>query len=295
MKIPVAVMSFDRPHYLEAVLQTALRQKGFGRFEPVFYLFQDGAVSPRTGTVYGNPDKMPESVEVFRKYVPDGIVIDSKVNLGVALNFDRAERVLFEEKAYEAAIFLEDDMLLQPHYFATMAQLMEFAFRRDDIGMFAAYGFRKSTPLAEQRARAHEICLMDEHNWAFGITRRAWIARDSVVRHYLDLISDLDYRSRGDRNNQIKGLQRALGRGGRGYLTSQDSMKNMACEVLGIHRINTFTNNARYIGKVGEHSTEERFKAAGHAASVLYDRPHGDFELPSSEALRHMRVGLANR
>ncbi|MDD3444606.1 MAG: hypothetical protein PHS60_04300 [Zavarzinia sp.] len=295
MQLPIAIMSFDRPHYLERVIHSVLRQTDCSPFEPVFFLFQDGAKSPRTGAMATETTLINRSIDVFKKYFPDGFIVNSDFNLGVAMNFDRAERVLFEDNKFDAAIFLEDDMLLQPHYFSTMGALLNIAFSRDDIGMFSAYGFRNTTPLVEQRARERELCLMDEHNWAFGITREAWAARDKVLRWYLDLISDIDYRTRGDRNPQLRGLQRALGRGGKGYLTSQDSMKNLACEVLGIHRINTFTNNACYIGRVGEHSTEDKFRLGGYANTVLYDRPHVDFDVPSSEALRLQRIGLLNR
>lgn len=292
MKLPIAMMAFDRPAYLESVLQTVLRQTGYGKFDPVFFFFQDGAVSPRTGNVAGSPDRISASISIFEKYLPQSILLPSGVNLGVAMNFDRAERILFEEYEFEAAIFLEDDLILQPHYMETMAALMEIALEYEYIGMVSACGYLTSTPLAVQRARARELCLMDEHNWAFGITRRAWTARDRVLRPYLDLVSDIDYRTRSSRNPQLKAYQRGLGRGGRGYLTSQDSMKNLALETLGIHRVSTFTNNARYIGKIGEHSTEEKFSAKQYDHTILYDKPHTQFDVPSSDDLGLRRAGL---
>lgn len=296
-KIAIAVMSFDRPHYLERVLQTVVGQLPMRDAEPIYYLFQDGSTSPRTGLVYGNAKLMAESVKVFQRYLPDGKVYDSQVNLGVAMNFDRAERVLFEENGYDAAIFLEDDLLLQPHYFQVMEELLALAGTRTDIGMVTALGYQHHTPLAEQRAHAREVRLMDEHNWAFGMRREAWQARDKVLRPYLERVSDIDYRERdkGDRKLALKALQQSLSRHGAGYLTSQDSMKNMACELLGLHRITTFTNNARYIGKEGEHSTAEKFAARGYDRTVMYDRPHGGFEFLPAETLRRMRVGLQYR
>jgi hypothetical protein len=285
-------MAFDRPAYLESVLQTVVRQDGYGKFEPVFFFFQDGAVSPRTGNAAGSPERIAASIGVFESYFPDAEILPSKDNLGVAMNFDRAERILFEEYNYEAAIFLEDDLILQPHYMNTMAALIEIALERTHIGMVSACGYLMSTPLAVQRARARELCLMDEHNWAFGITRRAWMARDKVLRPYLDLVSDIDYRTRSTRNPQLKAYQRGLGRGGRGYLTSQDSMKNLALETLGIHRVSTFTNNARYIGKIGEHSTEEKFSAKRYDQTILYDAVQTEFDVPTSEELSLLRSGL---
>ena len=95
-KIAIAVMSFDRPHYLERILQNVVAQKSLRHAAaPVPFLFQDGAVSPRTGQVYGDAELIARSVELFQQYLPDGHVFHSEINLGVAMNFDRAERVLF--------------------------------------------------------------------------------------------------------------------------------------------------------------------------------------------------------
>lgn len=296
-KIAIAVMSFDRPHYLERVLQTVLAQAAFVNAEPVYFLFQDGSVSPRTDAVYGNKDKMDDSVEVFARYLPQGHIYQSEVNLGVAMNFDRAERVLFEENAFDAAIFLEDDLLLQPYYFQIMEELLEQASQRPDIGMVSARGYSNFTPYEEQHNGRSEIRLMDEHNWAFAITRDAWKARDEVLRPYLDRVGDIDYRLRdqGERKQGLKALQASFARQGRGYLTSQDSMKNLAFELLGLNRITTLTNNARYIGVDGEHSNAEKFEARGHSRITLYDRPHSGFQIPAPAELRKMRLELAYR
>ncbi|MCR9148428.1 MAG: hypothetical protein NXH74_14725 [Rhodobacteraceae bacterium] len=296
-RIAVAIMSFDRPQYLTRILQNVVAQDPFIDASTTYFLFQDGSVSPRSGQVYGDQTAMDASVEAFRKYLPDGLVYQARINLGVAMNFDRAERVLFEENDFDAAIFLEDDMLLQPCYFRILEHLLQQSWDRQDIGMVSARGFQNDTPLKEQRENAHRICLMDEHNWAFAITRDAWKARDEVLRPYLGKVADIDYRSRdqGNRKAALKMLQAGFARQGRGYLTSQDSMKNLAFELLGINRITTFINNARYIGVLGEHSNMEKFLARGYHRTVMYDQPHFDFELPSPDALRHMRLGLRHR
>lgn len=296
-RIAVAVMSFDRPVYLERILQSVVAQAPFRNAEPVYYLFQDGHVSPRTGATFGDPEGMRASVELFRRYLPGGRVYEAEVNFGVAMNFDRAERTLFEDADYEAAIFLEDDMILQPYYFRILEELLDQAREREDVGMVSARGYRNATPLSEQRRRAEEIRLMDEHNWAFALTRAAWQARDRVMRPYLDRLAGIDYRERDKGENKValKALQHSFARHGRGYLTSQDSMKNMAMELLGLHRVTTFTNNARYIGKEGEHSNAEKFEQRGYHRTVLYDRPHSGFEIPGPDALRRMRLDLQYR
>lgn len=287
--LPIALLSFDRPDYLEAVIQTVLRQVGHGGRRPAYFLFQDGAIGRGSGKAYADPAATAACERVFRSYIPDGEVFATSWNLGVAANFDRAERFLFLDNAFDVAVFLEDDMLLQPHYMEVLTELLEGAKANPHIGMVTAYGARHDLPLAEQHARRTELCLMGEHNWAFGVTRDCWLRRNAVVKGYLDLLDGIEYRDRKAVHPQIHELQRRLGRGGAGYLTSQDSIKNMACEVLDIHRVSTHTSNARYIGRKGLHMTEERFFKLGYHRTVLYPERHGGFRMPSAEELVAMR------
>jgi len=224
-------------------------------------------------------------------------MLPSAYNLGVALNFDRAERKIFQEIGYQSAIFLEDDLLLSPSYFRIMEELLEIAAERPDIGMVSALGYKNRMPLCEQQRRAREIRLMDEHNWGFGMHREAWCARNRVLQPYLKLMASVDYRDRdtGEMKFKLAALQKSFSRHGRGYLTSQDSMKNLAFELLGRHRITTFTNNARYIGEVGLHSNEGKFAAGGYHETIVYNGEHDGFEFPSPQALRWMRLSLQHR
>lgn len=287
--LPIAIMSFDRPDYLEAVMQTLVRQTGFGGRQPEVFLFQDSGRAASTGEVYADPVKIAQCVELFRQYFPGGEVFEAPFNLGVAHNFDRAEKFFFIDNAFDCAVFLEDDMLLQPHYMEVLVELLNMALDNPHIGVVSAYGMRNDLPLEAQRRARQDLCLMNEHNWAFGITRACWEKRNRIVSHYLEIIHGVEYRERKARHPEINAMLRGLGRGGRGYLSSQDSIKNMACETLGIFRVSTCTNNARYIGRKGLHMTEERFFQRGYHRTVLYPEPHGNFAVPSIETLRALR------
>lgn len=285
-------MSFDRPDYLEMVLQTIKRQRDVHDLNLQFFLFQDGVRSRRSDKEYGNGKAAKEAENVFRRYLPEGVVVTSDWNLGVARNFDRAERAFFEELRAPMAWFLEDDMILAPHYFSAMAELTKQALDRTEIGMISAYGYHHATPLAVQRQHRRQVCLMNEHNWAFGLTRECWAARDKIVREYLDILDEVDYRDRGRHGDEIKAFQIRHGRGGRGYLSSQDSVKNMACERLGFQRVSTFANFARYVGRQGEHMTAEKFAKRGYASTILMTDPPEGFDIPDPVGLQSLRVAL---
>ncbi len=288
--LPVAVMSFDRPEYLEGVLQTLARQQlpGDVRVEPM--LFQDGAIVPGSDVRVADPDAIDRSVKTFSSYFPSAAVFTTAENLGVAKNFDRAERYLFLTRKFPFALFLEDDMLLSPFYIDVIVRLLQMADACDYIGMVTAYGLHPSTPLAVQRERRRELCLMNEHSWAFGLTRKCWLKRDEIVSEYLRIIEDVPYRERSRKRDEIQKLLTSLGKGGRGYLSSQDSVKNMAMEIHGIHRVSTWTNNARYIGRRGLHMTPERFARRGYDRTIMYLEPLDEIRLPSKSELDAQRV-----
>jgi len=291
--LPVAIMSFDRPDYLEAVLQSVVRQTYSGPRELKYFLFQDGVVGRTDGKSYGQSTAVDECVKVFKAYFPQSEVHSAVYNLGVAANFDRAERYSFEYMKASAAIFLEDDMILQPHYLSLISRMLDMAEEYQYIGMVSAYGASNDISLEDQCRLKGELCLMNEHNWAFAITRACWEKRDLIVKEYLQIMDDIEYRDRKSVHPEIEAMLRRYGRGGKGYLSSQDSIKNMACEVLGFHRVSTFTNNARYIGRKGLHMTTERFFQRGYHRTVLFPEDHGPFRVPSESELIALRAKVA--
>jgi hypothetical protein len=290
MRLPIALMSFDRPDMIEPVLQSIVRQKPVEGVEFDYYLFQDGWVNRTDGSNKCDPDAARACVSIFKQYVPEGRAMVSQTNLGVAGNFDRAERTFFIENEYPAAFFFEDDMVLRPGYFETMVQLLKVAQTTPHIGMFSAYGHKVSTPHHVQVEKRDQICLMNEHNWAFGITRECWLARNELLKEYLEILGPIDYRDRKKFHPKIYALQRLLGRHGKGYHSSQDSMKNLACEALGYFRVTTFTNNAQYIGRTGEHMDESRFYARGYHNTVLYRGEQTPFEMPDTDRLYQLKT-----
>ena len=95
-RAPIAIMAFNRPDYLRRVLESLISQVGSDIASREIYLFQDGPVNPFSGAVRTTIDIVKKNEQVFREYFPAGVIKTSWINLGIALNFDRAERFLFE-------------------------------------------------------------------------------------------------------------------------------------------------------------------------------------------------------
>jgi hypothetical protein len=268
---PIVVMAFNRPDYLKEVLDSLLRQEGVDLAERNITLFQDGSYNEYSRAERANPADIAASVAVFRERFPTAKIEQSTANLGVALNFDRAERWVFEELAADAAIFLEDDMVLSPHYIRTIDRMLDMAMDDQRIGYVAAYGDWKFSIEKHRLAPGRVIPLWQ--NWAFGLTRHQWLKNQNFMEEYLPFVRGIDYRHRPHEKifdlYSRYGMERAQ--------SSQDRAKLIACALTGGVRINTFACLARYIGKVGLHSDEASYLGSGFERTVIY--PDGDFKI----------------
>src|SRR5262245_31156811 len=106
VRLPILVLSFNRPHYLSPVLEALAAQAGLAA-ERV-HLFQDGAVNAYSGRVAARREDVDACVALFRRRFPGGHVHLAPANIGIAENFLRAERFAFEELGAECAYFFED-------------------------------------------------------------------------------------------------------------------------------------------------------------------------------------------
>ncbi|MCA3417035.1 MAG: hypothetical protein INF84_20755 [Roseomonas sp.] len=250
--IPIIILSFNRPGLLEAVLVSLTKQ---GRpIDPKnVYLFQDGG-----------SDLQDECIDVFKKVIPEGTVMASDTNLGIGLNFDRAERFAFESLGAEVAYFFEDDLVLGEHYLQVMDQLCAFALSEPRVGYFAAQG-NHLAGLDKQKARSTEVIPMF-NNWGFGLTKRQWARQREIIEPFLDIIRRDTYRRRD--HKAIRDYYNKLGY--QSATTSQDGAKDIAGLVLGTTKIMSFACFARYEGRQGVHATPASYDQGRFADTQLY-------------------------
>ena len=250
---PIIVMAFNRPEYLRRVLVSLKEQKGINLEDHTITLFQDGAVNLQSGKRYADDEVIDGNCQIFGEIFPNGRIKRAEHNLGVALNFERAEAYAFEELESPYAIFLEDDLELGPYYLRTIFKLGALALNRDDVGYFAAYGNHLAS-IDHQKQNANIIRALG-HNWAFGLTRAQWQRSKPYIEQYLALVRNVDYRDRPHR--KIFELMKSWGVGA--PTSSQDVAKSIACHLTGGCKINTTPAFGRYIGEIGLHSTRKFF------------------------------------
>ncbi|QDJ10824.1 Hypothetical protein HVPorG_02546 [Roseomonas mucosa] len=278
---PIAIMSFNRPGMLERVL-VSLKAQTLPVAEERVHLFQDAARNPFGGTSRATEEDIAACVSTFRRHFPHGVVHEAPHNLGIALNFDRAERFFFETLGAELGIFFEDDMVLSPHYLDALERLSAFALAEEKVGYVAAYGQHHATPEKHRRFR-HQIVPMG-HNWGFALTRRQWKRQQEIVEGYLNFVRNRDYRNRP--HNEIREYFARLGMPA--AETSQDKAKEVACAIIGTARVMCFPTYGHYIGDIGEHYSPELYRQLEFDRTVLFNEAPVDFLFPDRLKLDEM-------
>lgn len=264
---PIIIMSFDRANYLAKLCESLKQQHGVTLDEANVHLFQDGVVSPLTKLEYTSQDKIQACIETFKAAFPNGQVHASPVNLGIALNFQRAETHAFATLKADCAYFFEDDLELGPLYLAALERIYDQVKSRSDVAYFAAYGMHteESNPHAPR-------FLPLEHHWGFGLLRSAWEKMQPWLQPFYAIYGRCDYKWRP----HIAIVEEYLKKDVAHHHTSQDVAKTLACSSLGLARINTDVSYARYIGAQGQSFDESKFKELGFdRMSVVEHLPAG--------------------
>jgi hypothetical protein len=280
MTIPICILAFNRPHYLKTVLLSIKQSIEFTGVDCNINLFQDGSFSNYDDEHVCAEEITNENKRVFESIFPNGTIHGSSVNLGIAKNFDRAERFVFETLASPYAFFFEDDMVVDKFYLQAMQDLGRYAIEDERIGMFAAYGFSVRTPTDEQHKNSRLLAHMN-HNWAFGLSRDFWKRRQPFVDEYLETVGEVDYRKKYLVTQKVEKLHSKLGF--RSNVISQDMYKALVTAHLGAVRLTTFPNRARYIGERGLHTNPEVFKKGGYAETIMYPHEYQGFDTISDE------------
>lgn len=269
---PIAIFSFDRPDYLEQVLQSLKAQTAPLAAERVF-LFQDGR-RDRHGRDIADQRKIEACIASFHAHFPGARAFVSPGNLGLALNVARAENYFFDELRAEAGYFFEDDLVLSPHYLTALDALADLALSNERIAYVAAYGSHRA-PLRDQKLAPQKVVPM-VHRWGYALTRRQWAAQRPLLAPYLELIAE-------NRRRAIRAYFSKLGFSS--AATTQAAAKDVASCVLGTAKVMSLACFGKYIGAIGEHGTPAFYEREGFGATELYPDAVASFVPPTEDEL----------
>lgn len=277
--LPIAILSFNRPDYLGEVLASLAQQLGP---QDQCYLFQDGGWNPHSRIQKTPETTIAECAAIFQRMIPSGRAFVASVNLGIAGNYRRAEEYLFSALQVPEALFLEDDLVLSPHYLGVTTDLLDLAGKIPELGYVSAYGDFWAD-LATQQAHEGELQPMHE-NWGSAMTRQSWLKQRPIREMYWSLVRHCDYRQRD--HEKIRAFYRELGVEMR--ITSQDASRWIACAEYGLLRMTPRTCHARYIGEVGEHAGGGYYQKYRFGDAVWYPR-RPSLDVPSPEQIMSWR------
>lgn len=282
----IAVLSFDRPDYLKKVLESLRSQISDS---DRITLFQDGHVDPFSGKEVASPEKIQTCVRVFRRLFPAGEIVSAPENLGIALNYERAEVRVFLKNGSKACLFLEDDLVLSPRFVEVTGQLLGFAEIDPRIAYVSACG---NLWADKNQQHKHSRDLMPMHeNWGAAMTRTSWLAEREFRQSYMKLIGERPYK---DRDHE-KIISFYASRGWICKFTSQDSARWIACLERNAIRLSTFACHARYIGEQGVHFTPEIYEKGGFAKTVMFEGSLPELSAPDDEWIENRLSAERNR
>ncbi|EFH13322.1 hypothetical protein [Teichococcus cervicalis] len=282
--VPIIIFAFDRGPYLRRFCQSLKAQQGVALDERRIFLLQDGAVSRRSGVRYAEDAAMAESVTAFRSVFPQGQVVASPENLGIAGNIRRGERLAFEALDADLAYFFEDDLELGPCYLLMLERLRAALAPHPEVAYFAAYGDHRATPWPD---RVNLVPL--DHHWGFGLRREAWRRISAWLAPYHAILDRTDYPNRDHLAvyRWLEGQEMAIDK------SSQDALKALAAARLGYARVMTDTCFARYIGEKGASFNERRFRELGFDRMVPSER--GDLPIEPVDAALVQRMAALHQ
>tara|TARA_Y100000310_G_scaffold139277_1_gene138574 strand:+ start:2157 stop:3005 length:849 start_codon:yes stop_codon:yes gene_type:complete len=277
MKTSVALVSFNRPHYLQQVIDS-IKKQTYDDYE--IYLFQDGAINKYSWRKAANQNDIDECIRIFKNAFPDSDAFISNVNVGIAENWRYAEHTLFEKINAKEVLFLEDDLVLSKYYFETMYNMFN-EFRYDgEIGFFNAYGE------VMEDGNPFEMKEMG-HLWSFGTTKKTWKRRQDFFEKYYNIIKGKDYAQRPLK--EIYNLHRKVGAKDR-IASSQDGAKCVASLLCNQIKVSPKVNMAKYIGEIGFHATPAFYSQRGFDRMPIYDEgPISNFEIDKKNIRKRLR------
>lgn len=269
VQAPIILYSFDRPDYLERVCTGLRAQRGVRINWRRVWLVQDGGISRHSGRIFAGQDAIRGCIDTFRRIIPEGQVLDSAANLGVAFNILRGERLVFETLDAELGYFFEDDLELGPYYLWALEQLRARTEPLERVAYFGAYGdHRRDYPGPVVKY------IPLEHHWGFGLYRRAWRPVMKALQPFYALLEGCDYNDRDHRKifRLWEGLSIAS------EASSQDAAKSIACLELGLSRVLTTVSFGRYIGERGNSFSPEHFRNMGFDKHRIVEADRFDFQ-----------------
>jgi Glycosyltransferase like family 2 len=173
VEIAVAVIAYDRPYYFRDVVKSLSENPESAAWPHFFFL--DG----------GPQATIDENKEIINaSSIKNRIIIERQDNYGCGRNLIDVRRYLFDEKGFDLAFIIEDDLVLAPTYFTVAMRLLEWAQKKyDNVGIVQCWS-KCTLDESSKRGRLAEVKLTQDHLYGYAIHRAAWDAIKTFMYYY---------------------------------------------------------------------------------------------------------------
>jgi hypothetical protein len=267
MKTPIVLIAFNRPNYFYQTCQSIAQEAK----DREVYLFLDG---PKNQNDVFNINTVKWT---FTNFFPSGYLHESQSNIGIAFNTKKAREVVFEK--HKRAIFIEDDLVLEPYYLSMTDKLMDKLEDDPNVGMIncfagAATRFNDLNSIENQEKNKSKL-IACSHTYAIGMWAEKYEKIKPTLYEYYKLLPTV-YKNRP--HQPIIDFWRNKGLGPGMNITSQDKATDSSMLLVNQYKVSTYTNNLKYVGEMGDNSNAIAFKTFNWENYPIYGKEVFEFD-----------------
>ena len=260
MEFEIGLLLFNRPKLAQKAIISLVNQNPQLDLSRVHVLI-DGYANSKDEYVK-RLNRTQETIDLVQRYLPECDLIVPDSNLGIALAYERLGEEMFLRNNAGFAVFLEEDLLMKRNYFDELTKIKNTLISYDDVAMFSASG-----DSARYFTRQVGQFKPMNHFWNYALRREHYLERRALLSEYISIISEDTY---WNKNNQ-KIYEWARDRHLKVLGTSQDLVKRGIAESFDRIFLTSNFKFARYLGKVGEHSTPRVYRQQGYGKYAGFD------------------------
>ena len=286
MKRAIVLLCWSRPGYQRQVFEAVKRAHRDGWD---VLIFVDGlfAVDSREIKLHRRKQQS-ECVRLAETMFPQAPIFINSINVGCAIQWTGVLSTVFDTLGYDEACLIEDDLVVSPNYFKNSAAVSDELGNHEGVGCWSCFGESSNPTHDENLHRLSSIA----HFWGVTFPRHTWL---EIRTDILDFARVTQKAGRPDCVEPVKKLLSSWGGPNEGGAVN-DSAILVSLIKHGMVPLTTVANCARYIGKVGEHTTAEFFEEKGYNDLPFYSGLinldiHDDAFV--ANALDHVRKGVA--
>ena len=270
-KVAIAIISFNRPHYLSQCIKSLEVQSCLNNTD--FFLFQDGAFNYKVNKKRAEQKDIDKCIKIFNNsFLPNKICLPAKENIGLLENHHRAYQKIFDELKYDVMIVTEDDLVYNKDWLRVTRVLIKQFWDIESVATIQASCQGQYTP-NQNRKENYKYINIGIPNWlGFAIWRNRWERMKPFFEEYRKFMQQFDYIRRD--NLKIRKWYKDFANIEE-LTTSQDRAKDWAAVLAGMSRVFTVVNRAKYIGEYGVHGTPANYRRTGYD-KMSNERIEGD-------------------